>query len=97
MTIVIAENGHFFTQIPQPVHKTSFMTDMFSEFSTTHSLPDLFTGQNLTHSVPHFFEWQLSTSSAAILLTKLDQPYKNASKILGNVNSLIHISVLLSA
>src|SRR5215208_3606605 len=45
-TITMASKGHFFTHMPQPVHKSSEITAFPSpSLCTMHSPPVLFTGQ----------------------------------------------------
>src|SRR5919198_5150168 len=68
LTITIASKGHFFTQIPQPVHRSSEITAFPSSCRwTIHSPPVLFTGQYIIHSNPHFLGWHNSWSKTATL------------------------------
>ncbi|ODV83439.1 hypothetical protein CANARDRAFT_203133, partial [[Candida] arabinofermentans NRRL YB-2248] len=49
--ILMAPNGHFFTQIPQPIHKFSEMKAILLVGVTSiQSLPVLTTGQAFLHS-----------------------------------------------
>lgn len=64
----IAENGHFLTQIPQPIHNVSEMNAIFDSGATSiHNLPVRTTGQDFLHSWRHFFGLHLSLSMMAIL------------------------------
>ena len=53
---VRTSKGHFFTQIPQPMHRISEMKASLSVRSTSmQTLPILTTGQPFLHSCAHFF------------------------------------------
>ncbi|KAF2222919.1 hypothetical protein BDZ85DRAFT_198394 [Elsinoe ampelina] len=53
--MLIASKGHFFGQIPQPIHSRSAMKAIFEVGSTSmQSLPVLTTGQDFLHSCRHF-------------------------------------------
>lgn len=52
---MIASNGHFLTQMPQPMQSSSEIHAIFDVGPTsTHSLPILTTGQLFLHSCLHF-------------------------------------------
>jgi hypothetical protein len=45
LIIAIASNGHFFTQIPQPIHNSSDICEIFdSAVTSIHNFPVLLTG-----------------------------------------------------
>jgi hypothetical protein len=64
LTIDIALNGHFFTQIPHPVQSDSTITGFsFSNFMASMRL--LTIGQKRWHSLPQRFGLHLSASNTA--------------------------------
>lgn len=66
-SIQIALNGHFFTQILQPMHNYSDISARFDAFVTTiHFLSSLFTGQLALQRRPHFYGLQRSGNTTAI-------------------------------
>lgn len=66
--IEIASNGHFLTQMPQPMQRVSEMNAIFDVGSTSmHIFPVRFTGQFFLHSWRHFFGLQRSELTIAIL------------------------------
>ncbi|EGW34941.1 uncharacterized protein SPAPADRAFT_131559, partial [Spathaspora passalidarum NRRL Y-27907] len=66
--IVMASNGHFLTQIPQPIHKVSEMKAILDAGVTSiHNFPVLTTGQLFLHSCLHFFGLHSSVETIAIL------------------------------
>lgn len=73
LMILMASNGHFFTQMPQPMHNSSDMNANF-EFGDTsiHSLPRRTTGHDLLHSCLHFLGLHLSSLIRAILVSLSD-------------------------
>jgi len=53
--IVIASNGHFLTQIPQPIHSSSEICEIFdSGVTSIHNFPVLLTG--LKEKTMNYFE-----------------------------------------
>ncbi len=63
--MLMALNGHFFTQMPQPLQSVSAMTALFP--STLMASTRLLTiGQKLTQSELHFLTLHLSSLSTAI-------------------------------
>ena len=55
--ILIAAKGHFFTQIPHPMHSRSEINAIFDSGATSmQSFPVRTTGQDFLHSCRHFFE-----------------------------------------
>lgn len=68
--MLMAPNGHFLTQIPQPIHKFSEMKAILDAGVTSiHSLPVFTTGQDFLHSWRHFFGLHLSSETIAIRVT----------------------------
>ena len=66
--MVIASNGHFLTQIPQPIHKVSEINAILDAGVTSiHNFPVFTTGQLFLHSCLHFFGLHLSADTMAIL------------------------------
>lgn len=56
LMMLIASNGHFFGQIPHPIHRRSEMKAILDVGSTSmHSLPVRTTGQAFLHSCLHFW------------------------------------------
>lgn len=56
LIILIALNGHFFTQRPQPIHNIYDISAIVEVGITSiHSLSVLLTGQVFLHSCLHFF------------------------------------------
>lgn len=54
--MAMASKGHFFGQIPQPMHKRSEMKAILESGATSmQSLPVLTTGQDFLHSCLHFW------------------------------------------
>ena len=69
LIMLIAPKGHFFGQIPQPIHRLSEIKAIFdSAVTSIHSLPVRTTGQDFLHSCRHFFGLHLSLLTMAILL-----------------------------
>jgi len=68
LMIVMAPNGHFFGQIPHPMHRFSDMKAIFEVGSTSmHSRPLRTTGQDFLHSCLHFCKWlSISRMSDAV-------------------------------
>jgi hypothetical protein len=67
LMIWIASNGHFFTQMPQPMHSSSEIQDILDVgVTSTQSLPTFTTGQNLLHSCLHFLGLHRSELTTAI-------------------------------
>ncbi|ODV80344.1 uncharacterized protein CANTADRAFT_40353, partial [Suhomyces tanzawaensis NRRL Y-17324] len=67
--MLMASKGHFFTQIPQPIHKVSEIKAIFEVGVTSiHNFPVLTTGQLLRHSCLHFLGLHLSVEIMAILV-----------------------------
>ena len=67
--MVIASKGHFFTQIPQPIHNSSEMEAIFTIGVTSiHSFPIRTTGQDFLHSCRHLLGLHLSLLTIAILV-----------------------------
>ncbi|ABN67477.2 predicted protein [Scheffersomyces stipitis CBS 6054] len=67
--MVIASNGHFLTQIPQPIHKFSEMKAILDAGVTSiHNFPVLTTGHDLRHSCSHFLGLHSSVLTMAILV-----------------------------
>ena len=65
--MLIASNGHFLTQIPQPIHNSSEMTATGSVGPTSiHMAPLRTTGHIFLHSCRHFFGLHLSVWTMAI-------------------------------
>ena len=65
----MASNGHFFTQIPHPMHNSSEMNAILvAGVTSTHSFPILFTGQYVLHSCLHFLGLHRSSLTTAIRL-----------------------------
>ncbi|KAK6200264.1 uncharacterized protein RJT21DRAFT_121162 [Scheffersomyces amazonensis] len=65
----MASNGHFLTQIPQPIHKVSEINAIFDAGVTSiHNFPVLTTGHPLRHSCLHFLGLHLSVLTMAILV-----------------------------
>ncbi|KAF2034937.1 hypothetical protein EK21DRAFT_55234 [Setomelanomma holmii] len=53
--MLMASNGHFFGQIPQPIQRRSEMKAILDVLSTSmHSLPVRTTGHDFLHSCRHF-------------------------------------------
>ncbi|KAF1931052.1 uncharacterized protein M421DRAFT_21480, partial [Didymella exigua CBS 183.55] len=53
--MLMASKGHFFGQIPQPIHRRSEMKAILESLVTSmHSLPVRTTGQDFLHSCLHF-------------------------------------------
>ena len=56
LMILIAPNGHFLGQMPQPMHSLSDMKAIFeSGVTSMQSLPVLTTGHDFLHSCRHFY------------------------------------------
>ena len=56
LIILIAPKGHFFGQIPQPIHRLSEMNAILdSGVTSMQSFPLLTTGQDFLHSCLHFY------------------------------------------
>jgi len=54
--MLMASKGHFFGQIPQPIHRRSEMKAILLSGATSmHSLPVRTTGHDFLHSCLHFF------------------------------------------
>lgn len=54
--MLIASNGHFFGQIPHPMHSRSDMKAIFeSEVTSMHNFPVRTTGHDFLHSCRHFY------------------------------------------
>ena len=69
LMMVIASKGHFFTQIPQPIHNSSEMEAIFTIGVTSiHSFPIRTTGQDFLHSCRHLLGLHLSLLTIAILV-----------------------------
>lgn len=67
LMIEIASNGHFLTQIPQPMHNSSLIAARFDSGTTSmHNLPIRTTGQVFLHSCLHRFGLHLSVLTIAI-------------------------------
>jgi hypothetical protein len=67
LMIWMASNGHFFTQIPHPMHSSSEMNAIFvAGVTSTQSLPILLTGQYVLHSCLHFLGLHRSSLTTAI-------------------------------
>lgn len=65
--IWMASNGHFFTQIPQPMQSSSEIQASFEDGVTSiHNFPTLTTGQYRLHSCLHFLGLHLSELTTAI-------------------------------
>ncbi|RNA22294.1 hypothetical protein BpHYR1_026735 [Brachionus plicatilis] len=63
----MASNGHFFTQMPQPMHSSSDMNAILESAATSmHNLPILTTGHDFLHSWRHFFGLHRSLFTMAI-------------------------------
>lgn len=57
LIILMAPNGHFFGQIPHPMHKLSDMKAIFdSGVTSMHRRPLRTTGQDFLHSCLHFWK-----------------------------------------
>jgi hypothetical protein len=55
LIMLMASNGHFFGQIPQPMQRPSEMKAIRESGATSiQSLPDRTTGQDFLHSCRHF-------------------------------------------
>jgi len=66
--MLMASKGHFFGQIPHPIHKRSEIKAILLVGSTSmQSLPVLTTGQDFLHSCRHFLGLHLSELTMAIL------------------------------
>ncbi|KAJ1396083.1 hypothetical protein B484DRAFT_340095 [Ochromonadaceae sp. CCMP2298] len=90
--MLIASKGHFFTQIPQPIHSDSEMYAILDVGPTPmHSLPKRTTGHERLHSCLHFFGLHLSSRTIAILVSLSDilQPslHQNCSAELDRVDT----------
>ncbi len=71
--IWMASYGHFLTQIPQPMHKTSEILETFDFASTSmHSLPMRTSGQERLHSWRHFEGLHLSSLTIAMRVSSSD-------------------------
>ncbi|RKP24128.1 hypothetical protein SYNPS1DRAFT_7454, partial [Syncephalis pseudoplumigaleata] len=77
----IASNGHFFGQIPHPIHRVSEMKAIFESGVTsiqslptarTPHLPMRTTGQLFLHSCRHFLGLHLSELTRAIRVSFSD-------------------------
>jgi hypothetical protein len=56
LMILMAPNGHFLGQIPQPIHSDSEMKAIFdSGVTSIHRRPLRTTGQDFLHSCLHFY------------------------------------------
>ena len=65
--ICTASKGHFLTQIPQPMQRSSEMYAIFEEpLTSMHSLPIFTTGHAFLHSCLHFFGRHLSAATMAM-------------------------------
>ncbi|KAI8322379.1 hypothetical protein GQ54DRAFT_317155 [Martensiomyces pterosporus] len=65
--MVMAPNGHFFTHIPQPMHRSSEIPAILEVgHASMHNLPILLTGQTRLHSCLHFLGLHLSLLTMAI-------------------------------
>lgn len=65
--MVMALKGHFFTQMPQPIHMLSLMKEILeSGVTSIQNLPDLTTGQDRLHSCLHRRGLHLSALTMAI-------------------------------
>ena len=72
LMMLMAPNGHFFGQIPHPMHKLSDMKAIFeSGVTSMQRRPLRTTGQDFLHSCLHF--WEHCQNSIAFInsLTKL--------------------------
>eukprot|EP01147_Barroeca_monosierra_P001915 gene1914-gene3940 len=58
--ICMAPNGHFFTQIPHPIHKTSDILALSVGATSIQSFPIRTTGHDRLHSCRHRFGLHLS-------------------------------------
>ncbi|OUS46389.1 hypothetical protein BE221DRAFT_75014 [Ostreococcus tauri] len=68
LIIVSASNGHFFTQIPHPMHSSSERNAILSFGETSmQSLPTFTTGHDRLHSCLHFLGRHFSALTMAIL------------------------------
>ena len=66
--MLIASKGHFFGQIPHPIHNRSEMKAILLAGSTSmHSFPVRTTGHDFLHSCRHFLGLHLSELTMAIL------------------------------
>ncbi|PKC09049.1 hypothetical protein RhiirA5_290324, partial [Rhizophagus irregularis] len=65
--IIIAPNGHFLMQIPQPIHSSSEIKGKDFKIQIK-CLPILTTGHDFLHSCLHFFGLHLSELTMAILV-----------------------------
>ena len=53
--MLIASNGHFFGQMPHPIHSRSDINAIFeSGVTSMHNLPVRTTGHDFLHSCRHF-------------------------------------------
>ncbi|KAI8870543.1 hypothetical protein GQ42DRAFT_122152 [Ramicandelaber brevisporus] len=78
--MVIASTGHFFGQIPQPMHSTSEMKAILDVGVTSmHSLPMRTTGQLFRHSWWQSFGLHLSSLTMAIRVSLPDMGVNLAS------------------
>ncbi|QBM89847.1 hypothetical protein METSCH_E00810 [Metschnikowia aff. pulcherrima] len=67
--MLMASNGHFFTQIPQPTHKFSEINAiLLAGVTSIQSLPVFTTGHDFLHSCLHFLGLHLSVDTIAILV-----------------------------
>ncbi|EGV60290.1 hypothetical protein CANTEDRAFT_110083 [Yamadazyma tenuis ATCC 10573] len=65
--MLMASKGHFFTQIPHPIHKFSEMKAILEVGVTSiHNFPVFTTGHPFRHSCLHFFGLHLSEEIIAI-------------------------------
>lgn len=68
LIILMALNGHFFTHIPQPIHRISEISEMVEVGITSmHIFSVLFTGQAFLHSCLHFLGLHFYLLTIAIL------------------------------
>ncbi|RKP17645.1 hypothetical protein ROZALSC1DRAFT_16144 [Rozella allomycis CSF55] len=76
--MLIASKGHFFTHIPQPIHRVSDIKDIFDLGVTSiHCLPLLPHKTYLLHSCRHFWGLHLSSLTIAIRVSLSDISRKN--------------------
>lgn len=75
LMILMASNGHFFTQMAHPMQRLSAMTlHLLSLQTWMHNFPCLLTGHCLLHSSPHFLGLHFFLSMIAIRELPISAP-----------------------
>lgn len=93
LIILIALNGHFFTQIPHPTHKTSEISHIGDVGITSIQIFSvLLTGQPFLHSCLHLLGLHFSLLTIAILC--LDSYIMSGEKLNNSLWSLINQNLI---